>query len=115
MTNARGARGPSPRRRGKARAFARVAAALRPGGVFVNAEQVAGPTPAFTALYAAWHEAGARAGGSDDAEWAAAEERMAYDRCASVQDQLAWLRAAGFREADCLIKDHRFAVLVARR
>jgi len=100
---------------GKRALFARVAAALRPGGVFVNAEQVAGPTPAFTALYAAWHEAGARAGGSDDAEWAAAEERMAYDRCASVEEQLAWLDAAGFREADCLFKDHRFAVLVARR
>jgi tRNA (cmo5U34)-methyltransferase len=39
---------------------------------------------------------------------------MSYDRCASVEDQLAWLRAAGFREADCLLKDHRFAVLVAR-
>lgn len=93
--------------------FERVARALRPGGVFVDAEQVAGPTPAFTALYEAWHEAGARARGSDDAEWAGAVERMAYDRCASVEDQLAWLRAAGFAEADCLFKDHRFAVLVA--
>jgi tRNA (cmo5U34)-methyltransferase len=99
---------------GKRALFGRVAGALRPGGVFVNAEQVAGPAMAFTALYETWHEANARARGSDDAEWAGALERMAFDRCASVEDQLAWLRAAGFTEADCLFKDHRFAVLVAR-
>ena len=98
----------------KRRLFARVRAALRPGGVFVNAEQVSGPTPFFTERYARWHEARARAAGSDDAEWAAAEGRMAYDRCAGVEEQLRWLREEGFPEADCLFKDHRFAVLAAR-
>jgi tRNA (cmo5U34)-methyltransferase len=97
----------------KRRLFGRVRTGLRPGGVFVNAEQVAGPTPYFDALYAAWHERRARAAGADDAEWAAAEGRMAFDRCATVEDQLAWLREAGFADADCLLKDHRFAVLVA--
>lgn len=99
----------------KRRLFARVHAALIPGGVFVNAEQVAGPTPVLDARYAAWHERRAREAGSDDAEWAAAERRMALDRCASVGDQLCWLREAGFHDVDCLFKDHRFAVLVARR
>ena len=28
---------------------------------------------------------------------------------------MTWLRAAGFGDADCLFRDHRFAVLVARR
>jgi tRNA (cmo5U34)-methyltransferase len=100
---------------GKRRLFARVHEALRPGGVFADAEQVAGPTPYLTALYARWHEASARASGSDDAEWAAAEERMRFDRCASVEDQLRWLREAGFADADALFQDHRFAVLVARK
>jgi tRNA (cmo5U34)-methyltransferase len=93
----------------------RIHAALRPGGVFVNAEQVAGPSPFFTDLYATWHEAQARRAGSDDEEWTAAVGRMAYDRCASVEDQLEWLRQAGFREADCLFKEYRFAVMVALR
>lgn len=95
--------------------FARVAAALPPGGVFVNADQVAGPSPCFDRHYREWHEASARAAGSDDAEWAASMERMAHDRCADVESQLAWLREAGFDAADCLFKDRRFAVLVARR
>jgi tRNA (cmo5U34)-methyltransferase len=93
----------------------RVCAALPPMGVFVNAEQVAGPTPCFDRRYRDWHEAAARALGTTAEEWAAAEERMAHDRCSDVESQLRWLREAGFDAADCLFKDHRFAVLVARR
>jgi tRNA (cmo5U34)-methyltransferase len=95
--------------------FARAHAALVPGGVFVNAEQVIGPTQLYTDLYGRWHETCARAAGSDDAEWAAAVQRMSHDRCATVEDQLDWLRSAGFLDVDCLFKDHLFAVLVARR
>ncbi len=97
----------------KRQLMARIHAALAPGGVFVNAEQVAGPTGRLTALYADWHERRARAAGSDDAEWSAALGRMRFDRHASVEDQLAWLRAAGFADADCVFRDPRFAVLVA--
>jgi tRNA (cmo5U34)-methyltransferase len=97
----------------KRQLFERVRAALRPGGVFVNAEQVAGSSADITKIYADWHEARARAAGSDDEEWSGAEERMRFDRCANVEDQLTWLREAGFSNADCLFKDHRFAVIVA--
>lgn len=100
---------------GKRALFARAHAALKPGGVFVNAEQVAGPTPEIDAAYRAWHEDRARAAGSDDAEWAGAVDRMSHDRCATVEDQLGWLRAAGFAHADVRFADHRFAVLVASR
>jgi tRNA (cmo5U34)-methyltransferase len=95
--------------------FARVRDALAPGGVFVNADQVTGPTPPLDDRYRAWHEARARAAGSSDEEWAGAEERMAFDRCADVGSQLAWLRDAGFGDVDCLFKHYRFAVMVARR
>jgi tRNA (cmo5U34)-methyltransferase len=60
-------------------------------------------------------EAAARALGATDDEWAGAQERMRHDRCATVEQQLGWLREAGFADADCPFKDHRFAVLVARR
>jgi tRNA (cmo5U34)-methyltransferase len=100
---------------GKRDLIARVHTVLVPGGVFVNAEQVAGPAPVFEDLYARWHGERARAAGSGDAEWAGAVERMRHDRCAAVEDQLGWLRAAGFAAADCLFKDHRFAVMAAIR
>jgi tRNA (cmo5U34)-methyltransferase len=83
--------------------------------VFVNAEQVSGPTPRLTALYERWHEQQARSAGSDDAEWQAAVERMSHDRLAGVEDQLAWLREARFSDVDCLFRQYRFAVIVAIR
>ena len=95
--------------------FARVHDALPPGGVFVNAEQVDAPTPALLRLYADWHRTHAQAAGATDHDWEGALERMRADQCATVGDQLAWLRDAGFADVDCLFKDHRFAVLVAVR
>jgi hypothetical protein len=38
---------------------------------------------------------------------------MSFDRTATVEAQLAWLREAGL-DADCLFKHHRFGVLVGR-
>jgi tRNA (cmo5U34)-methyltransferase len=93
--------------------YRRVRAALAPGGVFVNAEHVAAPSPALEAEYDRWHEARARAAGSDDAEWAHAVRMMAHDERATVEQQLAWLRDSGFLHADCLLKEYSFAVLVA--
>ncbi len=66
-------------------------------------------------MYADWHEREARAAGATQAEWSASHARKQLDRCASVEDQLEWLRAAGFPDADCLFSQHCFAVLVARR
>lgn len=95
--------------------FGRIHAALSPGAVFVNAEQVRAPTPFLDAAYHAWHERRARSLGASDEEWDGALERMSADRLAGVEDQLAWLRDAGFADVDCLFKDHRLAVLFARR
>jgi tRNA (cmo5U34)-methyltransferase len=100
---------------GKAALFARVRGALRRGGIFVNAEQVAGPTPWLDEVYRSRHEQAARELGTTDAEWNESLERQVHDRCATVERQLEWLREAGFADADCLFKDHRFAVIVARR
>jgi tRNA (cmo5U34)-methyltransferase len=93
--------------------FARVRSVLKPGGVFVNAEQIAGPTKYFDDRNEAWHKRRALEAGASEQDWADALERMQHDRCATVEDQLAWLREAGFADADCVFKHHRFAVMVA--
>ncbi len=100
---------------GKQALFARVLDALRPGGIFVNAEQVLGRTPAIQAGYRAWHRAESARLGTTAEEWAASEERMKVDKWATVADQLAWLDAADFADADAPFVDHCFAVLVARK
>jgi tRNA (cmo5U34)-methyltransferase len=95
--------------------FGRIHEGLWPGGVFVNAEQVSGPTAFFDDAYEHWHEREAKANGTSDEEWLTAVERMRVDRTASVEHQLFWLRETGFADADCLWKNHRLAVIVARR
>lgn len=90
--------------------FAKVFDALRPGGLFVNAEQVAGPTPAVDAAYHDRWLADIRAAGADEASISAALDRMTYDRCSPLADQMAWLGDLDFTDVDCWFKDGRFAV-----
>ena len=95
--------------------FAKIFAALRPGGVFVNAEQVAGPTPALDAVYKSLWLQQVREAGATPQQIADSLYRQQDDRCASVEDQLQWMREAGFTDADCWFKDNRFAVLAGTR
>jgi tRNA (cmo5U34)-methyltransferase len=93
--------------------FKRVYDVLRPGGVFVNAEHVLGPTPELAELYVQiWQRMCRELGASED-ELAASIERRRHDRCADVESQLQWLRAAGFATADTVYKYWEAAVLVA--
>jgi tRNA (cmo5U34)-methyltransferase len=93
--------------------FARVLAVLAPGGVFVNAEQILGPSPWLEERNARQWERDARALGATDTEINGALERMRSDRCTPVKDQRRWLRHCGFTEVDCPYQRHRFAVLAA--
>ncbi len=95
--------------------FARVHAALVPGGVFVNAEQVLAPTAdAEHANHACWL-AEVQAAGIAQGDLAAALERMKADRLATLDEQLVWLRDAGFVEVRCAFQAGRFAVYSGRR
>jgi tRNA (cmo5U34)-methyltransferase len=93
--------------------FAEIHEQLRPGGVFVNAEQVLGPTAELADLYRALWERDAAALGASDAEVSASRGRREHDRCADAESQLAWLREAGFETADCVYKLWELAVIVA--
>jgi len=95
--------------------FRRIHCALKPGGVFINADQVLGPTPALEARYKSLWLSQVRALGATEQQIADSLYRQQEDRCASIEDQLQWLRAAGFADADCWFKDNRFAVLAGTR
>jgi tRNA (cmo5U34)-methyltransferase len=79
--------------------FAEVVTLLRGGGTFANLEVVASPTPE---LQAAFEAAIGRPGGDPE------------DRLASVEDQLAWMRAAGLEQVDCVWKWRGFALMVGQ-
>jgi len=95
--------------------FARVFDSLRPGGLFVDADQVLGPTPAAEARYKRLWDEAVLGSGIDRREYERAVERMRHDRCAPLEAQLDWLREAGFADVDCAFKHWRFAVYFGLR
>ncbi len=95
--------------------FRRAFAALRPGGVFVNADQVAGPTLARDAHYRALWLRAVREAGVSEEDLAAARERMTHDRLAPLAAQLGWLAEAGFADVDCAYKQWSFVVYAGTR
>ncbi|MDI4650030.1 class I SAM-dependent methyltransferase [Cohnella hashimotonis] len=90
--------------------FKKLYRALSPGGVFVNADQVAGHTPASDAYYRRRWLAEIAASGLSQSAIDASVERRSVDINAKLDDQLAWMTEAGFQDADCMYKYLDFAV-----
>jgi tRNA (cmo5U34)-methyltransferase len=99
----------------KRKLFARLVTALKPGGIFINAEQVAGPTPHLEEVYKRLWLEQVRAAGATERQIADSLYRQAEDRNASTEAQMQWMRDAGFIDVDCWFKDNRFAVLAGVR
>lgn len=95
--------------------LAPILSALKPGGVFVNADHIAGPTPELEALYHQRWLAGIRALRATEQQIADSLYRQQEDRRTPVAPQLAWLREAGFTGVDCWFKSSSFAVLTGTR
>jgi tRNA (cmo5U34)-methyltransferase len=100
---------------GKRALFRRAFAALRPGGWFVDADNVLAPTPALAAADRAGWIARVRESGIGERDLAAALLRTRLDVLAPLDDQLSWLRRAGFGDVDCRYKWLHFAVFGGRR
>jgi tRNA (cmo5U34)-methyltransferase len=100
---------------GKREVFRKAYAALKPNGEFVNADQIGGPTPELEARYKALWLNQVRAAGASEQQVANSLLRQQEDRCSSVEDQLRWMRDAGFVDADCWYKENRFAVFAGTK
>lgn len=95
--------------------FRRVYDVLASGGIFINADQTLGTSAANEQIYQQAWEAAVRKQGATVADIHAANERMKADQTASLEDQLRWLREAGFADVDCWYKRYRFAVYSGRK
>ena len=82
--------------------YAECAERLRPGGAFLNLEHVASPTVAL-------HEAFLAELGIDPAD------DDPSNLLAPVEDQLGWLRDAGFVDVDCHWKWRELALLAGAK
>ena len=94
--------------------FSKAFRALKPGGVFVNADQTSsGDEARDQRWFDDWLTA-VRAGGANGKELDCALERMRlHDQNAPERLQLRWLEEAGFREVDLRYRKYFFAVFRA--
>ncbi len=97
------------------RLYAAAAEALRPGGVFVNAEHILERSPWLEKVGRARWRAAAAAAGASEAELDASDGRMALNRCATEAEGLSWMEEAGLQDCECFFKQFYFAVLAGWR
>jgi tRNA (cmo5U34)-methyltransferase len=95
--------------------FQKIYGALVSGGMFINADQALGTTPENEVQYQQAWLAGMRSKGCSEPDIAVALERIKVDRTATLDDQLSWLRAAGFTAVECWYKNYRFTVYSGRK
>jgi tRNA (cmo5U34)-methyltransferase len=95
--------------------FGKIYESLISGGVFINADQTLGTTPENEQRNGqVWIE-GMRVRGCSEADIAVALERIKVDKNATLEAQLAWLRAAGFVAVETWYKNYRFTVYSGRK
>ena len=100
---------------GKRHLFADIWKHLTPKGVFINADQVAGESPAVDRRAREVWMRRAREMKVAERDLAAALERMKQDLPATVGQQLAWMREAGFVDVACVYRNLIFAVFSGTR
>jgi tRNA (cmo5U34)-methyltransferase len=96
---------------GKRHLFADIFKYLTAGGVFINADQVAGETAVIDRRARELWVKRASELKAGEREIGAALERMKQDLPATVGQQLAWMRECGFVEVACVYRNLIFAVL----
>jgi len=94
----------------KAKLYKNIYLALNDGGLFINADQVAGRTLLFDSLYKYnWRETVSHSG-LDHEALVQAFERTKLDKFAPLDVQLQMLEKAGFNDVDCIYKNLNFTV-----
>jgi len=94
----------------------RIYAALKPGGVFINIDQVRGESEYVRQLYwNGWLDRVRASGASAEQIEESITRRTTYDKDALLCDQIQWLREARFESADCVYKHHFIGLFFARK
>jgi tRNA (cmo5U34)-methyltransferase len=100
----------------KRRLFVRIFTALRPCGMFVNADQADGETPYFRERYMEyWNDFLKNGPLNTEENREIFRRRETLDRNERLSVQLAWLRDAGFSDVDVVYRNRTFIVTVARK
>ena len=95
--------------------FQTVYGVLGSNGIFVNADQVLGETPAEEKFFRESWLAEVRAAEVSEADLEAALERMKADKMSTLRTQLSYLRSVGFQDVRAVFQDKSFVVYRGRK
>lgn len=88
---------------------------LKPGGIIINADQVHGETAYVEELNKRiWFDS-IESSGLTKEEIQSGYERIKLDKEARLDQQLSWLKDAGFTDVSCMYKYYHFAVMFGRK
>jgi tRNA (cmo5U34)-methyltransferase len=100
----------------KRQLFHEIFTALKPGGMFINADQAAGETPLFEHMYLDYWNDFVKSGPLSEKErLEILRRRDTLDRNEKLSSQLRWLQESGFTDVDVVYKNRTFIVTVARK
>ena len=99
----------------KRRLFKNIYDSLPSGGVFVNYDQFCSESPELNEKIEKYWIDEIKASGISEIEYERWLERKKLDRECSVQDEISWLKEAGFANVECIYLNGKFAVIVAVR
>ena len=96
--------------------FSQIFTALKPGGLFVNADQADGETPYFRQRYLDyWNEFLGSGPMTKAQHMEILKRRDTLDRNEKLSVQLSWLTEAGFPDVDLVYRNRTFIVTVAKK
>ena len=93
---------------GKKRLFSRIYRALNPKGCFIIREITLGETPELTEKYREMWGQYIKLNRENDKVWL--DKHLKEDFPSTVEDQMSWLRSAGFSDVGCYWKYLNFAI-----
>lgn len=100
----------------KQRLFKNTFSTLKPGGVFINVDQIAAESESIVDLYWSMWLREARAKQLDEQRiQESIARRQRYDHDATLAQQLEWLEQAGFTNTDCVYKNYFVGVFLATK
>ncbi|AKB79155.1 Methyltransferase [Methanosarcina horonobensis HB-1 = JCM 15518] len=88
---------------------------LKENGIFINADQVHGETPFIDNLNKTTWRHYVENSGLTEEEILAGYERTKLDKDSKLDQQLEWLKEAGFCDVSCIYKYYHFAVMFGRK
>ena len=95
---------------------AKIYTLLKPEGVFINVDQIKGPSTFFQEYYwNNWLKKVRAAGVEEERIQESIKRRKEFDKDSTLADQLRWLKEAGFSEVECLYKYYFMALLWAKK